>query len=429
MGEVTHDAWTVARRQVLRQLMHWQLAVDSLSNLEHSAAPTAWSALERHLGLSLRRNIGESVEQLRREVEVVVARFRAVRSMADLDRVGHELIRFRRRYMQTETLVDFFGDAVNSRTNPTFCSMLRAFDFIAESSMEPVMKRLGYEVPPVLTYTDKGLGASILKAGLRLWDGGTVSAVAAIKVTFHNRRRPTALLHEVGHQVAHITQWNGELAEALQRGLAPAGGAVASEWALWASEVAADAYAFVNAGYASVAALADVISGTPGEVFRHTPGDPHPISYLRVLLGIECCRRVYGRGPWDELHDAWTTRYPADSAPGDVRQLIVGSLPHLAKIAEISLLKSARAFKGVALADVVSPERVSPQALAQLAAQHGQRLYSSPVIARKEAIRIVALTGLRFATEPERFHEIVREHDQAVGILGGAATEAVLAVA
>ena len=43
----------------------------------------------------------------------------------------------------------------------------------ATKSMAPLLQPMGKSVPPVLTYIDKGLGASILKAGLRLWDGQT----------------------------------------------------------------------------------------------------------------------------------------------------------------------------------------------------------------------------------------------------------------
>jgi hypothetical protein len=51
--------------------------------------------------------------------------------------------------------------------------------------------------------------------------------------------------------------------------------------------VLVDAFAFVHAGYASVAALHDVLAGEEGPVFRHIPGHPHPVSFVRVLLGHE----------------------------------------------------------------------------------------------------------------------------------------------
>ena len=67
-------------------------------------------------------------------------------------------------------MIDFFGDAVNSRTTPRLAAVLRGLDALAVDSMDRVLRPLGIEVPPVLTYLDKGIGASILRAGARLWD-------------------------------------------------------------------------------------------------------------------------------------------------------------------------------------------------------------------------------------------------------------------
>ena len=127
--------------------------------------------------------------------------------------------------------------------------------------MQALLQPLGKPTPYVLTYVEKGVGASILKAGLRLWDGN-ISSVAAIKVTQHNLFRPTAILHETGHQIAHILNWNTELAAALNN-LNNHPEVVRAVLASWASEIAADAFAFVHSGYASVAALHDVVSGSP----------------------------------------------------------------------------------------------------------------------------------------------------------------------
>ena len=187
----------------------------------------------------------------------------------------------------------------------------------------------------MLTYIDKGLGASILKAGLRLWDAGDLSPVAAIKITRHNLLRPTALIHEAGHQVAHIAGWNQELAAALSQGLAATSSELAGVWAGWASEIAADAVAFVHTGFASVAALHDVLAGETSTVFRHTPGDPHPICYLRVLLGVEMCRHFYGSGPVGRPRprvDGRCTR--RDRRRARLRRLLDESMPVLKTVVQ-----------------------------------------------------------------------------------------------
>jgi hypothetical protein len=88
-------------------------------------------------------------------------------------------------------------------------------------------------------------------------------------------------------------------------------------------------FAFAHTGYGSVAALTDVVSGRGGQVFRFIPGDPHPISFLRVLLGAEMCRRFYGMGPWDELDTAWRRLHPLASAGGYVAGLTTAILPLL----------------------------------------------------------------------------------------------------
>ena len=46
----------------------------------------------------------------------------------------------------------------------------------------------------MLVYVDKGLGASILRAGVRLWDHASPSPVATVKLTRHNLFHPTALV-------------------------------------------------------------------------------------------------------------------------------------------------------------------------------------------------------------------------------------------
>ena len=133
------------------------------------------------------------------------------------------LLEFERQYLRTERTLDFFADAINCRTNPQVAALLRACDTLAHRSMAQVLDAIGQTTPPAVTYLGEGRGASILKAHQRLWDGGEICPVAAIKVTRHNLLQPTALIHEAGHQVAAIVGWNEELAAALARGLQSAG--------------------------------------------------------------------------------------------------------------------------------------------------------------------------------------------------------------
>lgn len=411
------DESRAVRLQVARQVAHWRAAVVALEDLDNFAAPTAWQGLERYLGTALRTNLLEAVGRLRRQSDVLDAQLRAAETADELEQVRRNVVRFRTRVLRTETQLDFYGDCINSRTNPRLAALLAACDVLARRSLETVLTPLGEPVSPVLTYIDKGLGASILRSGLRLWDGRSISAAAAIKITRHNLYRPTACLHEAGHQAAFTLGWNEELADAFRRDLAD-DAAVADTWAGWASEVAADTFAFAHAGYASVATLHDVIAGEQTSVFALRPMDPHPVAYLRVLLGTEMAVRFFGAGEWDDLKRAWMRAHPIEEAPAELHDLLRGSVARMPRIVEACLLRPMKAFKGRPFATLVDPRRVRPDALAQLEKDAGPALFTSAHWIWTECLRLLALSGFRAATEPERATEIAEQFESWMLRLG-----------
>jgi hypothetical protein len=387
------------RRYLGRQVDHWTAAATRLGRLDDLAGPAAWGQLEQYLGVSVRDHLRKVVERLVRRGDSLRDALAAAESQHELALVRRQLMAFRRLYLRAETTTDFYADAINTRTNPVQGALLRACDTLAYRSMAGVLEPLGHDTPVALTYVDKGLGASILKAGLRLWDGGDVSVAAAIKIVRHNLERPTALVHEAGHQVAHITGWNEDLSRTLESGL-PA--ALSRVWAGWASEIAADAVAFVHTGYGSVLALHDVLAGEPEFVFQVIPGDPHPMSFLRLELGIEMCRLAWGAGSWDDLCASWRALYPIEAAPTPTRGLITASRPVLHDIARLTLATPVRALRHRSLIDIVSPNRVSPRALEELEARLGPALYTSPHWIWTECLRLLAATALRAGGEGAR---------------------------
>jgi hypothetical protein len=412
------DEAAALRIQVARQVAHWRAAALALEDPESFASASAWAGLERYLGIALRRHLRDVVGRLAGDARLLQSELAAAREDEDLERLRRRVVAFRQRFMRSETVLDFYGDAVNTRTSPRLGGLLAACDALAVSSMERAMRPLGKPVPPVLTYVDKGLGASILRAGLRLWDGGSPSAVAAVKIARHNLVRPTALIHEAGHQVAHLTGFNDELAAVLRVELAATPSGITEMWASWASEIAADAFAFVNTGYGSVAALHDVLAGDEAAVFRHLPGDPHPIAYLRVLLGVAMCSRFFGAGPWGELARAWVRVHPLQELSSERRTPIIESLDLLPRVAALTLSRAMRAFGGRALGALVDPGPVHPERLEDLEREAGAALYTSPHWVRHESLRLLALGSLRVATAPERSVELAALQEQWMIRLG-----------
>ncbi|MGH1562829.1 hypothetical protein [Mumia sp. DW29H23] len=390
--------------ELQRQLGHWVGAAQCFLDAEEFASRHAWESLEQSIGVSVRTQLARTVEQLLENGRTTAAAVRASRmDPAALADAQSAVQQFRRRYVQVETTLDFFGQAVNTRTSAHLRTALQFLDSVAYSSIEQVLRPLGLPVPPVLTYLGEGLGASILRVGIRLWAPGAVNPVAAVKIVRHNLYRPTSLFHETGHQVAHLAGWNPVLADALGATLAD-DPALRAMWQPWSSEIAADVYAFVLTGFASVAALHDVV-GDERTLFRWPLGDPHPIGWLRTLLGCAMCRHAYGPGPWDRLERAVLTTYPPSRAEATTAPLLLRSHRRMDAIAAACLDTKVPGFRDRPVTALVDPQQVSPASLAALERTAGASLWTSPHWRGTEGIRLIALAGLREAENPERAGE------------------------
>jgi hypothetical protein len=384
----------VARAQLGSEIAHWRIAIEALQDLDGLASAAAWSGLEEYLRTGLRTRLLAVVSSVAQEAAALESSFRGG---ADLGLMRTRLLNLRTRYVQLETVVNFFGDALATRANPATAALLRGLDTLASDSMDVVLRPLGLEAPPALVYFDKGLGASILRAGVRLWDKANPSPAAAIKLTRHNASHPTALFHETGHQVNHLTGWNAELADALRRALASQSRELAEVWAGWASEVGADVYAFALSGWAPLPALANVVDGKSAAVFRIVLGDPHPFPWIRVMFNAAMCRNWFGRGPWDRIAMAWRERHPIDAGGGDGRALARASWTAMPAIVSVCTRTPMRAFGGRPLTALVSPRRVSPAALSAFATRAGASLLTSSYLERRESIRILTCLTTRVA--------------------------------
>lgn len=382
--------------QLRAEAAHWQLAIDALADLETVAAPAAWEALERYLQHRVRARLGEVARAVQAEAAALARMFEAGRPLDDIRRA---VLRLRARYLRAETLLDFFGDAVNSRTNPKLAELLQGYDVLASESMSMTLAPLGIASPPALVYQDKGLGASILRAGIRLWDESHPSPAAAIKLTRHNLTFPTALLHETGHQVLALCGYNDELAQRLHEALARRSGELATLVSSWASELGADVHAAHHAGWAPAFALANVVDGTSYQVFRIRPGDPHPPALVRTLFNVGVVRAWYGSGPWDDLAATWIDRHPLREA-GPVAEVTDEILRSLGTIVEIASMTPMRSFRLASFGDLVDPRRVSPASLAALEREAGGTLLTSTYLQRREPVRILALLATRGVLDP-----------------------------
>jgi lauroyl/myristoyl acyltransferase len=124
------DETHALRVQVARQVWHWRAATVALQDMENFASAAAWQSVEQYLDVALRRHLGEAAARLEREAEALVAELRAASTAAELEELRVRVIRFRQRYLQVETALEFFGHAAG-----TFKSLA----VIALSTGAPVM--------------------------------------------------------------------------------------------------------------------------------------------------------------------------------------------------------------------------------------------------------------------------------------------------
>lgn len=405
------------RSSLNRQVNHWLQAASRLSALEHLASEGAWQGIDYNMAKLLRESLQKSINSLLANAKNLDAQLQSAQDNQSLRRVRFGVMALREQYLKAEQTIHFYTVAINSRTTPNISALLRACDIICVKSMEELLIPLGKKVPYVLTYVDKGIGASILKAGLRLWDGN-VSPIAAIKVTQHNLFRPTAIIHETGHQVAHILNWNEELTKELYTNLNNHPKVVSTAFSNWASEIAADAFAFVHTGFGAVAALHDVVSGTPESVIAYHISDPHPISYVRVLLGLEMCRQFYGQGAWDNLEMCFKDDYNINTINYPSIELIKMCVKALPDAVRIILKSPYQAFGRKPLSQLIPPERVSPKELEKLEYIAGPALFTSHAWIWKECIKLLALLGYKIGVGEQELAPLYKLQEEWMVKLG-----------
>ena len=130
------------------------------------------------------------------------------------------------------------------------------------------------------------------------------------------------------------------------------------------------------------------------------------------------CRRFYGMGPWDELATTWEQLYPTRDAPPIAGAMVTAILPLLPRIVDTALLTPMSCFREKSLAELVDPQRVSPAALREMELRAGGSVFTSSHWIWTECVRLTALTGLRYATEPEKGPQVLKQQEEWMIKLG-----------
>ncbi|HET7724467.1 MAG TPA: hypothetical protein VFK68_07495, partial [Propionibacteriaceae bacterium] len=127
------------RIQLERQVSHWEAAAVALADPASFASEAAWANLEQYLNRAVRASLELSTRSLRTEITGLRTQLDNAKLGPELVVVARRLQKVRRQYGQVETVVSFYADAVNTRTNPTLGTHMRALDRIAVTSMRSTL--------------------------------------------------------------------------------------------------------------------------------------------------------------------------------------------------------------------------------------------------------------------------------------------------
>src|SRR5690348_16285516 len=94
------------------QYHHWMQAASRLANLENLASTFAWNGVDRDVRKEIVSGLNSSIAKITESGEQLELQLQAG---ADYERVRKSLLHLRQQYLNTETTVHFFTDALNSR--------------------------------------------------------------------------------------------------------------------------------------------------------------------------------------------------------------------------------------------------------------------------------------------------------------------------
>ena len=364
MAISTHASWMLS--QEARALLTRLARVKPFAVVEPmvpaaSLLPSAQSAVEHYLVVG-RRQLRRAVRSFLEWLHGAAARH------ATAAQAQRRFTFLKLRFNAVITQFDLFNDVITQRSEHETGVWLSGLDVVSTDAL----KLAGgyYEVPPLICYLDRGVGAAIRRARTRL-PGGGLNPVSVIRVP---RERmvgsgiASSLIHEVGHQAAALLNLVNSLRPVLQ-GLQRGGGGDAEVWRLWErwiSEIVADFWSVARVGIASTMGLIGVVSLPRPFVFRLNMDDPHPVPWIRVKLSCALGNALYPHPQWAKLAAVWDSFYPTRDLDPNRRKLLEKLQAGMPGFVALLVNHRPKALGGRSLVEVLGVSERQPKHLAAL---------------------------------------------------------------
>lgn len=261
------------------------------------------------------------------------------------------------------TFFDTFMDILTQRNTAELGAFLAGCDVLAWDALKKDHPALDIVDPP-LVFCDRGFGASILREGVPLPNGGR-NPMPTIQIPYSKLREKynlTSIIHETGHEamvrLGLVTSIPKELKSALLNAGAPK--TIQDLFAIWSSEIGPDFWTFCNCGIAQASSIKEILSLPPNQVLRVSFTDPHPPPYLRILLSFEWCRQMWGAGQCDEWEKEWLFLYPLDNVESNTRKILELGKKYLYVVAKTLINARFRTLYEKNIPSLFSVDSVAP---------------------------------------------------------------------
>jgi hypothetical protein len=268
----------------------------------------------------------------------------------------------------TETIVffDTYMDILSQRKMPSLGKILRGCDKLAEDSLS-IKHPIFNELEKPIVSCERGFGALIIRPGVT-FPGNIKNPVPLIQIPYSRivtKYDLPSIMHEAGHFGLGKLGMTQTLPKVLKTALSnfSAPKEIIELYSLWSSEIGPDFWAFCCVGIAQTSSIKELLSLPPYRVFYFSWDDPHPAIYIRVLLSIEWCRWMWGKGEWDYWQKEWDTLYPlkfTSARNGEILKTCRKFIPVVAKTlfnTRFSVLDGEK-LPGLFNMSVLAPENI-----------------------------------------------------------------------
>lgn len=365
-------------RQLVDEASALQVRLDSLRSFSETMPRVAAAEVAVETLSAVEAYLSKSRLSLRHRVAGYLNWLRQANARATAQQARSRLTMLRLKYTSLLGQLDIFADALTQRSEHEHGIWLAGLDAVSRDALR--VRGVPRELPPLMTYLDRGHGAAIRRVRTRLPGGGEnpVSIIRVPRERMVGSGIAASLVHEVGHQGAALLDLVATLRHELNDRIAQAPAESQPAWRMWErwiSEIIADTWALGLLGISASMGVMSVLCLPRAFIFRFNMDDPHPFPWIRLKLSIAMGNHLFPDPQWEALDHVWESYYPLDQLPSQ-KQAVIRLLVHtMDDFIKLLVNHRTKALGGRTLRSIFPIQHRQPQQLRNLFQGWGTSLH------------------------------------------------------